>query len=270
MPFFIRLKTMQGKLKLNLLIALVIISQSSTVFGSDMSAQSNYNFSLNDGEKFKGNIYISLAYPVKESDDIFNLLFSTHIDAEELGICHFKESIVCEKGTDNYFGSQLIFIGNNRKYFTSLNRVYIEEGLTLEVRVYDRFQSVIDRRLVKFTRANISSSPDLASDSSGEASSTNDSPNDNDEETPSSSTNGDNPSNTQDESTSPITAAVVRPIIQNSCEGGGCHANNDFGNDPESLRTTNAISRIESGNMPIGRTLSSDDQEILLRYLRRQ
>ena len=58
-------------------------------------------------------------------------------------------------------------------------------------------------------------------------------------------------------------AAAVKTIVPNSC--GSCHAG--YGSNPDSLKGTDAASRIRSGNMPKGRSMPGGDKDKLLKFL---
>jgi hypothetical protein len=221
-------------------------------------------------------ITMSLAHPHVLADEDFELVFSAMATASELGLCVVKRADeVCNKSTQGYAGSKLIYANSTRNFFQMLHPALLDDGLIFRVVAFDRSGGIADQRDIELKWTGSGPAPGERKGASGVAPSP----------TPSGLASGPNPSGlpglgapTGGASSSlpgiangaaggAAGSAAIVQVIQRNC--GGCHNHNSYVSNPDLMKSTNSAERIRSGNMPPpgSRNMSAADSQALLGFL---
>ncbi len=176
-------------------------------------------------------IAVSLRQPVDLKNESYRFLLSTPRDVETLALCEGD----CSAPGVRRFPADYVFFTGDRKFFLMQAAALVEDGLILEFEAQDKQGSVKGRRGVEFVlKSRLTPTP-----------------------TPTTVPNPTNPNT--------ISATEAQSLMRQYCGGAGCHDN--YVNNPSLMSKTRALSDVNSGRMPIGRSLIGADRDRFIQWL---
>jgi hypothetical protein len=219
---------------------------------------------------YSGHIRLSLAHPYDVKNEDYDLLLSVPTDVDSMSVCEVRDDAECKPGSKSYFKTDLVLSTATRKFFKPKVSALLENGLTVEIRSHDKDGNVIDARAIELVdrKAPKTKKPaagaakpatdDDAADSDDSAAVDDDSADD-------AAVDDEDQAGADDESAAP-TAAEAKQIVLASCGSGNCHPS--YARNLGLLKAQpDAVSRLESGNMPMGTAMDDADRDALIAYL---